>query len=209
MLYIFYFTFTVHGSLKLTLYALATERDRLKTALESDSMFLLSCGNSIIPSTATGNIVASLRNSLNQALQQNADLRSRLARIHDTADLSDISSVGPASEIVSSIPCCTQQLKHYSFHNPVPHDKIPVHKPRKSCHNFFFHWNSFKDQAGTYYRKSHLGYSMPDEYTKDQNLNNTQYQNLNIYTNIFIHYVDVWCTVCVYPVCYSASLYQQ
>jgi len=90
----------IHGSLKLALYTLTTERDRLKTALESDSTFLLNCGNTISSSTATGNIVASLRNSLNQALQQNADLRSRLARIHDTADLSDISSVGPASEML-------------------------------------------------------------------------------------------------------------
>jgi uncharacterized membrane protein len=84
----------------MVLYTLATERDRLKTALESDSTFLLNCGASL-NATATGNMVASLRNSLNQALQQNADLRSRLARIHDTADLTDISSVGPASEVVS------------------------------------------------------------------------------------------------------------
>ena len=96
---------TVHGSLKLALYTLNTERDRLKTALESDSTILLSSGSS------AGNMVASLRNSLNQALQQNADLRSRLARIHDTADLSDISSVGPASEAVSAIPHWVQQLE--------------------------------------------------------------------------------------------------
>lgn len=92
---------TVHGSLKLALYTLTTERDRLKTALESDSTFLLNCGASMSSSTATGSMVASLRNSLNQALQQNTDLRLRLARIHDTSDLSDISSVGPASEVVS------------------------------------------------------------------------------------------------------------
>ncbi|PNF39980.1 Oxysterol-binding protein-related protein 6 [Cryptotermes secundus] len=89
----------IHGSLKLVLYTLVTERDRLKTALDSDSTFLLNCGASL-SATATGNVVASLRNSLNQALQQNADLRSRLARIHDTADLTDISSVGPASEVL-------------------------------------------------------------------------------------------------------------
>ncbi|XP_069676380.1 oxysterol-binding protein-related protein 6-like isoform X2 [Periplaneta americana] len=90
----------IHGSLKLALYTLVTERDRLKTALESDSTFLLNSGASINSSTAAGNMVASLRNSLNQALQQNSDLRARLARIHDTADLSDISSVGPASEVL-------------------------------------------------------------------------------------------------------------
>ena len=64
--------FTVHGSLKLALYTLNTERDRLKTALESDSTILLNAGSSI--SSTAGNMVASLRNSLNQALQQNADL---------------------------------------------------------------------------------------------------------------------------------------
>ena len=109
--------FAVHGSLKLALYTLTTERDRLKTALESDSTFLLNCGNTISSSTATGNIVASLRNSLNQALQQNVDLRSRLARIHDTADLSDISSVGPASEMVSFTHHCMQQLEQHNSHS--------------------------------------------------------------------------------------------
>ena len=113
--------FTVHGSLKLALYTLTAERDRLKTALESDSTFLLSCGNTISSSTTTGNIVASLRNSLNQALQQNADLRSRLARIHDTADLSDISSVGPASEMVSFTRHCIQKLEQHDSHNQPPY----------------------------------------------------------------------------------------
>jgi hypothetical protein len=108
--------FTVHGSLKLALYTLAVERDRLKTALESDSTFLLNCGTSL-SATATGNMIASLRNSLNQALQQNADLRSRLARIHDTADLTDISSVGPASEVVSFTSCWIQQREKHSFHS--------------------------------------------------------------------------------------------
>jgi hypothetical protein len=112
---------SVHGSLKLELYMLTTERDRLKSALESDSTFLLNCGNTMSSSTATGNIVASLRNSLNQALQQNADLRSRLARIHDTADLSDISSVGPASEVVSFTCHCIQQLEQRYSHGQTPH----------------------------------------------------------------------------------------
>jgi hypothetical protein len=108
------FVFTVHGSLKVALYTLTTERDRLKTALETDSTFLLNFGASIPSSTAAGNMVASLRNCLNQALQQNADLRSRLAHIHDTADLSDISSVGPASEVVSLTSYWIQQLEEHS-----------------------------------------------------------------------------------------------
>lgn len=123
-----HFLFTVHGSLKLALYTLVTERERLKTALDSDSTFLLNCGASH-SATATGNVVASLRNSLNQALQQNADLRSRLARIHDTADLTDISSVGPASEVVSFIPHWIQQMKKHSSHMqaiPAGHQSISL-----------------------------------------------------------------------------------
>nr|CAD7194443.1 unnamed protein product [Timema douglasi] len=88
----------IQGSLKLALYTLTTERDRLKTALESDSSLVLNTGGSI--GSSAGNMVAALRNSLNQALQQNSDLKSRLSRIHETADLSDLSSVGPASEVL-------------------------------------------------------------------------------------------------------------
>jgi uncharacterized protein involved in exopolysaccharide biosynthesis len=100
--------FAVHDSLNLSLYNLTTERDRLKTVLESDSTFLLNCGNTVSSSSTIGNIVASLRSSLNQALQQIADLHSRLACIHDTADLIDTSSVGSASEMVSFTHHCIQ-----------------------------------------------------------------------------------------------------
>ncbi|XP_068082780.1 oxysterol-binding protein-related protein 6 isoform X2 [Anabrus simplex] len=85
----------IHSSLKSALYTLSTERDRLKTALESDGNVFLSAGG-----TAASNMIATLRNSLNQALQQNTDLRSRLSRVHEIADLSDLSSVGPASEVL-------------------------------------------------------------------------------------------------------------
>nr|CAD7393894.1 unnamed protein product [Timema cristinae] len=88
----------IQGSLKLALYTLTTERDRLKTALESDSSLVLNTGGSI--GSSAGNMMAGLRNSLTQALQQNSDLKSRLSRIHETADLSDLSSVGPASEVL-------------------------------------------------------------------------------------------------------------
>ncbi|XP_063237836.1 oxysterol-binding protein-related protein 6-like isoform X2 [Bacillus rossius redtenbacheri] len=84
----------VHNSLKQTMQALSTERDRLKTALESDASAAPSVG------PASGAVTAVLRGSLAHALQQNADLKARLARIHDTADLSDLSSVGPASEVM-------------------------------------------------------------------------------------------------------------
>ncbi|PSN35782.1 Oxysterol-binding protein-related protein 6 [Blattella germanica] len=47
----------IHGSLKLALYTLVTERDRLKTALESDSTLLLNSGSSISSSAAAGNMM--------------------------------------------------------------------------------------------------------------------------------------------------------
>lgn len=146
--------FTVNGSLKIVLYTLTTERDRLKTALESDSTFLLNLGASMPSSAATGNMVASLRNSLNQALQQNADLRLRLARIHDTADLSDISSVGPASEVVSFTSHWIHQLEKHSSQNQA----IPArHQSKKWIKTVsldaFFYRNFLKSEAGICCRK--------------------------------------------------------
>jgi hypothetical protein len=144
---------TVHGSLKLALYTLTTERDRLKTALESDSTFLLNCGASMSSSTATGSMVASLRNSLNQALQQNTDLRLRLARIHDTSDLSDISSVGPASEVVSLSSHWIQQLeKHSSQNQAIPARHRSMNQIKTECWSFCC-CNSLKNQAEICYRK--------------------------------------------------------
>lgn len=176
--------FTVHGSLKLALYTLTTERDRLKTALESDSTFLLNCGNTISSSTATGNIVASLRNSLNQALQQNVDLRSRLARIHDTADLSDISSVGPASEMVSFTRHCIQQLVQHNSHSQAPHASCECSSHMQLHHDVFFHCSSFKNQAGTCYRVMWgILYRINTQKThqKNHHLNKTQCENLKTY----------------------------
>lgn len=73
------------------LSSITTERDRLKLALESESSAVSGVGLN----TSVGGLAAlpGLRASLNQALQQNQDLRTRLARIHETADLSDISTV--------------------------------------------------------------------------------------------------------------------
>ena len=166
MLYSFPFLFTVHGSLKLALYALTTERDRLKTALESDSTFLLNCGNTISSSTTTGNIVASLRNSLNQALQQNADLRSRLARIHDTADLSDISSVGPASEVVSFTRHCIQQLEQHDSHNQAPHASCECFSHMQAASRCLFSLKFYQESSWDVLQ-SHVRHSVPYQHTKN------------------------------------------
>lgn len=71
----------VYSSLKSILYTLNTERERLKGALEAEGTAGL-CNNGI---------VATLRNSLHQSLQQNSELRARLNRIHESSDLSDLS----------------------------------------------------------------------------------------------------------------------
>lgn len=85
----------VVSNLKNVVFTLVTERDRLKAALDSDA------ANPVAQSSTNASVIANLRNGLNQALQQNSELKSRLARVHDVSDLSDVSSVGPASEIVS------------------------------------------------------------------------------------------------------------
>lgn len=100
----------IHGNLKAILYALMTERNRFKAAIDSasiersDSM----TGSMAVTSATTqqnssiNSMVHSLRSALNQAMQQNHELRTRLAKVHENSDLSDLSSMEPASEV--SIP---------------------------------------------------------------------------------------------------------
>lgn len=84
--------FPVHTVLSNVLSSLCTERDRLKVALEFDNSALATVG---LNNSSVGGLGAlpGLRASLNQALQQNQDLRTRLARIHEAADLTDVSAV--------------------------------------------------------------------------------------------------------------------
>lgn len=83
----------VHSNLKTVLYKLTGECDRLKTACESENCQLINMNNP--------NTLVSLRHTLNQALVQNNELKNRLSRVHEIADLSDLSSVGPTSDGVS------------------------------------------------------------------------------------------------------------
>lgn len=77
---------SVLSSLKTLSFGLNTERDRLKNALDAES-----------PSIVNQSIV-NLKNCLNQAIQQNTELRSRLLKIHETSDISELSLVEYASE---------------------------------------------------------------------------------------------------------------
>lgn len=45
-------------------------------------------------------IVANLKSSLNQALQQNIELKNRLMKIHEASDLNDVSSLDQVSDTV-------------------------------------------------------------------------------------------------------------
>ena len=57
-----------------------TERDRLKTALESDSN-----------NSGSQAVIKNLQNSLLQTIQQNNELRTRLNNIHASSDISQLS----------------------------------------------------------------------------------------------------------------------
>lgn len=74
----------VIASLKTLTFGLSTERERLRSALETEMQ---------VPSNATNQSLVTLKNSLNQVLQQNTDLRSRLVKIHEASDLTDLSCV--------------------------------------------------------------------------------------------------------------------
>lgn len=67
-------------NLKNSIFSVVTERDRLKAALDCEA------------------IGSDLKTSLSQLIQQNAELRGRLARVHDASDLSDMSSMEQNSE---------------------------------------------------------------------------------------------------------------
>lgn len=84
-------------SLKNVASNLSTERDRLKAAIDVESG-LQSMSLGVSPA-----VVASLKTSLNQALQQNTDLKNRLMKVHDVSDLNDISTLDPVSDTVSTI----------------------------------------------------------------------------------------------------------
>ena len=75
----------------------STERDRMKVLLESEPKV------STLQSSNVG-ITASLRQSLNAALRQNADLRTRLARIHGESDLGDVAAMATTPQLQESLP---------------------------------------------------------------------------------------------------------
>ncbi|XP_071546039.1 oxysterol-binding protein-related protein 3-like isoform X2 [Panulirus ornatus] len=103
-----------------------TEREKLRQALESES--------NLLASHNTTAIIAALRNSLNQALQQNAELRGRLARIHADSDLSEI-----------SVPPSMSELLHKSLHTSLSYESSSCF----SASEYFDAADAFSDAGGT------------------------------------------------------------
>lgn len=108
------------------LRGIQTEREKLRQALESES--------NLLASHNTTAIIAALRNSLNQALQQNAELRGRLARIHADSDLSDI-----------SVPPSVSELLHKSLHTSLSYESSSCF----SASEYFDAADAFSDAGGT------------------------------------------------------------
>lgn len=80
-----YIFFSVHECLKQSHQSLIKERDRIRGTLVGSPCDETTPGPTT--STAPGQMVSNLRHTLNQALQQNMELRRRLARIHQYSDL--------------------------------------------------------------------------------------------------------------------------
>ncbi|KAG8198634.1 hypothetical protein JTE90_026530 [Oedothorax gibbosus] len=93
----------VHGGLKSVVRSLQTERERLKQVLETET----------VPSNSNnGVLITSLRNTLNQTLQQNKDLKLKLQEIHNITDVSNI--VLPSSTPAGDNDEPTPSLSHES-----------------------------------------------------------------------------------------------
>lgn len=110
--------FAVHSNLKTILYTLNTERERLKSALEAEG-----------GGGGNNGIIATLRNTLHQTMQQNTDLRSRLSRIHESSDLSDL------SETVSLVSTSSQNIISYIHFWHIYKNKSPTLHNLSSCNN--------------------------------------------------------------------------
>lgn len=87
------------SNLRESVHSLLTERDRLKQAVEMDSSFLMGVGGHGGTSTTNAALVTSLRAALSSALQQNNELKSRLNCIHESSDLSDVSSIAHSDQV--------------------------------------------------------------------------------------------------------------
>eukprot|EP00095_Tigriopus_kingsejongensis_P009221 maker-scaffold1882_size25737-snap-gene-0.9 protein:Tk09221 transcript:maker-scaffold1882_size25737-snap-gene-0.9-mRNA-1 annotation:"oxysterol-binding protein 6" len=81
----------------------SADKDRLKSAMESAMYEMNVTKSATIGGPGTGGtgsnmaIISSLRQSLNQALQQNSTLKGKLQKIHLDSDIGDLQGVAPSS----------------------------------------------------------------------------------------------------------------
>ncbi|XP_072156647.1 oxysterol-binding protein-related protein 6 isoform X2 [Bemisia tabaci] len=94
----------VNECLKSVLYTLNNEKDRLKSALESETN---------IGSNSSSAVLSSLRSILSQTQQQNVELRARLNKIHEVADVSDLTEPKPLRPSLSYSSSCISQNEQF------------------------------------------------------------------------------------------------
>ncbi|KAB7493895.1 hypothetical protein Anas_04013 [Armadillidium nasatum] len=85
------------------LRCLLIEKEKARQVFESEA--------SLLGSHSATSIIATLRNSLNQSLQQNAELRGRLSRIHEDSNLAEV-----------SVPVTTAEMLHRTLHTSMSYE---------------------------------------------------------------------------------------
>lgn len=94
----------VHGTLKMLLHSMSTERDRLKQTVDLNS------STSLTSTLGTASVVT-LKQSLAEVCQQNKVLKERLAKIHAESHLGDLHfSSPPASPTEPRVPGLSQSF---------------------------------------------------------------------------------------------------
>ncbi|XP_059093305.1 oxysterol-binding protein-related protein 3-like [Tigriopus californicus] len=90
------------------LRSFSADKDRLKSAMETTLYEMNASKAATIGGAGTGTagnmaMISSLRQSLNQALQQNSTLRAKLQKIHLDSDVGDLAPIAPSS-LVDTLP---------------------------------------------------------------------------------------------------------
>ncbi|KAK5648427.1 hypothetical protein RI129_003319 [Pyrocoelia pectoralis] len=113
----------VFSAIKNVVSVLSIEKDTLKEALNQESQSLANYDLS-------NEVIGGLKNSLKEALHQNADLRRRLKAIHDTSDSSNLSHIPLKQNSNSSLSgnsSCISASEYFDAEDlPKDEDKIEV-----------------------------------------------------------------------------------
>uniref|UniRef100_A0A8D8VD64 Oxysterol-binding protein-related protein 6 n=1 Tax=Cacopsylla melanoneura TaxID=428564 RepID=A0A8D8VD64_9HEMI len=102
----------VLNNFKSISYTFSTERDRLKLIVDSEN---------------TNRESSNLRNSLQHVLQQNVEIRSRLNKIHEFSDLSDVNEAKALTNSLSySSSCLSASEVFFDAEEYLPEEDRPV-----------------------------------------------------------------------------------